>query len=245
MSIENIKQENQKNRKHLIVAIVKILLLLVIVIGIPAFILLCNRDIIVEMKNFDDVVAYLQHYERESVLVYIGLQILQIVISVLPGQVFQMAAGYLYGFWWALLYAMIGAIIGTAITFMLAKALGRDFLHLFFGEEKMSYYIDRFNSKQGYMLVFLIYLIPGLPKDVVSYAAGASEIKFKPFIILSAVGRLPGMIGSLLMGYFLNDENYTGLLIVASIAVIAFILCIIKRKRINEKLDKIYEKLSK
>ena len=156
-----------------------------------------------------------------------------------------MAAGYIYGFWPALLFAMIGAVAGTTVSFTLAKALGRDFLHLFFGEEKMSYYIERLNSKKVYTIVFFLYLIPGIPKDVVSYAAGASDIKFKPFIILSALGRLPGMVGCLLMGTMFVDENYTGVIIIGAVSVAAFILCIIFRKKIQVFMDKFYDKITK
>ena len=70
-------------------------------------------------------------------------------------------------------------------------------------------------------------------------------MKFKPFVILSAVGRLPGMIGCLLMGTLLDIKNYLGVGIIAGIAAIAFLLCIIFRKKINRFLDKLYEKISK
>jgi len=167
-----------------------------------------------------------------------------VVISVIPGQVFQMAAGYLYGFWEALLFAMTGAVLGTMISFMLAKLLGRDFLHILFGEEKISYYIERFNSKKVYVIVFLVYLIPGIPKDMVSYAAGASEIRFKPFIILSAIGRLPGMVGSLLMGTMLEEERFGFAIVIGIFAVITCILCLIFREKIMAWMDKVYGKLS-
>lgn len=243
MGIENIKKED--NKRKVVISVIKISVLLLIVVGIPLYIFFCQRDFLNRFENIDDIVAFLEHYETESIFIYIGLQILQIVISIIPGQVFQMAAGYLYSFWPALLFAMIGAVLGTAISFLLAKLLGRDFLHLFFGEEKMNYYISRLNSKQAYIIVFLIYLIPGIPKDMVSYAAGVSEMKFKPFVILSAVGRLPGMIGCLLMGTLLDIKNYLGVGIIAGIAAIAFLLCIIFRKKINRFLDKLYEKISK
>lgn len=94
------------------------------------------------------------------------------------------------------------------------------------------------------MAVFFIYLIPGIPKDVVSYAAGISEMKFKPFILLSLVGRLPGMMGSIMIGSMWHKEEYVGMIALCVIAVIAFILCLIYRKKINTFLDKIYDKIS-
>ncbi len=245
MGVENLKKAEKENKRKVILSVFKILLLVVIVAGIPLYVWFFHGDLIKSFENIDDVVAFLGRYHTQSIFIYIGLQILQIVISVIPGQVFQMAAGYIYGFWPALLFAMIGAVAGTTVSFTLAKALGRDFLHLFFGEEKMSYYIERLNSKKVYTIVFFLYLIPGIPKDVVSYAAGASDIKFKPFIILSALGRLPGMVGCLLMGTMFVDENYTGVIIIGAVSVAAFILCIIFRKKIQVFMDKFYDKITK
>ena len=184
MGFENLKKSKKENQLHLVLSILKLLLLAAIVAGIPLYIYLVHGDWLRRFEDVQEVVAFLEQYETESIPIYLGMQVLQIVISVLPGQVFQIAAGYMYPFWLALLLALTGAVIGTAITFGLAKLLGQDFLHLFFGEEKISYYIERLNSKRAYTLVFLIYLIPGIPKDVVSYAAGASEMRFKPFLIL-------------------------------------------------------------
>lgn len=245
MGVENIKKAEKESKRRVIISIIKILLLLIIVIGIPLYLWFFHGEWIKSFENIDDVVAFLEKYETQSIFVYIGLQIVQIVISIIPGQVFQMAAGYIYGFWPALLFAMAGALAGTAISFMLAKVLGRDFLHIFFGEEKMSYYIERLNSKRMYTIVFFLYLIPGLPKDMVSYAAGVSEIRFKPFIIISALGRLPGMIGCLLMGDMMMEENYTGAVIIAVIAVAAFCVCIVLRKKIQVLLDRFYEKITR
>ena len=245
MGVENIKRAEKENKSRVIISTVKILLLILLVVGIPIYIWFFHGDWIRSFENIDDVVAFLEKYETQSIFVYLGLKIIQIVISIIPGQVFQMAAGYIYGFWPALLFAMTGAVAGTAISFMLAKVLGRDFLHIFFGEEKMSYYIERLNSKKMYAIVFFLYLIPGIPKDMVSYAAGVSEIKFKPFLIISALGRLPGMIGCLLMGYMIMEENYTGAIVIGFFAVAAFCVCIALRKKIQVLLDRFYEKITR
>ena len=245
MGVENIKKAEKENKRRVIISAAKIMVLLLIVIGIPLYIWFFHGDWIKSFENIDDVVAFLEKYETQSIFVYIGLQIVQIIISVIPGQVFQMAAGYIYGFWPALLFAMTGAVAGTAISFMLAKVLGRDFLHLFFGEERMTYYIERLNSKKMYAIVFFLYLIPGIPKDMVSYAAGVSEIKFKPFLIISALGRLPGMIGCLLMGYMIMEENYAGAIVIGFFAVVAFFVCIALRKKIQVLLDRFYEKITR
>ncbi len=243
--LENLKTTEKNQRARLVLSIIKISLLVLIVAGIPLYLYFFKLDWLRGFRDIDKIVEFLNSYKSESALIYIAFQIVQIVISVIPGQVFQVAAGYLFGFWRALLYAMTGAVLGTGLSFMLARLLGRDFLHIFFGEKKMSYYIQRLNSKRAYTLIFFLYLIPGIPKDMLSYAAGASEMRFKPFILLASVGRLPGMVGCLLIGTMAESGEYAGVGILLGLAVIACGLCIIFRKRINVFLDKFYNKIRK
>ncbi|MGN0659425.1 MAG: TVP38/TMEM64 family protein [Emergencia sp.] len=246
---EHTKTEIKDNLKRakktrVILSVLKFTLLLGIVAAIPLYIYFFQHDILRHFNSFDEIIAFLRQYHTESIFIYIGVQILQIIISVIPGQAFQFAAGYLYGFIPGLLFSLIGAALGTTISFYLAKLLGKDAVHLVFGEERMTHFLDRLNCRKAYTVVFLLYLIPGLPKDVVSYAAGISEMRFKPFLIISLLGRVPGMAGSLLIGSLYFKEHYAGMAIVAILAVGAFCLCIIFRKRINEYLDKFYDKIS-
>ncbi len=224
-------------------SIVKLLVLLAIVIAIPVNIMLYHHDIIDHFRNIDDVIAMLEHYQWQSILVYIGIQMLQIIISVIPGQAFQFAAGYLYTFFPGLLFSLVGAALGTCVSFYLAKILGKDAVHLFLGEDKTSYYLQRLNSRRAYTIVFLIYLIPGIPKDIVSYVAGISEMKFKPFLAFSLIGRIPGMAGSLLIGALYMREHYIMMGVIAAIAVIAFFLCLIYRKKLQAYIDQFYDRI--
>lgn len=243
MGVNNLKE--QENKKKVVISILKILLLGGIVIGIPLYIYIFHGDWLTQFKDFHDIIDHLKSYKVQSIPIYIGIQMVQIIISIIPGQFFNLAAGWLYTFLPALLFSIIGAILGTVISFFLARWLGSDFVHLFFGKEKTQEYIQKLNSKRAYMIVFLIYLIPGIPKDVVSYAAGVSDMKFKPFILLSLIGRLPGMMCSIMIGSMWNKQEYIGMIILCVLAVIAFICCIIYRKKINKFLDKAYDKISK
>ena len=239
-----VEKLNKNNKKQVIIATLKLLFLVLIVILIPLYLYFYHHDFLMRFENFDDIVTFLEKYKFQSIPIYIVLQILQIVISVLPGQVFQLAAGYLYTFWPALLFSCVGVFLGTTVTFCLAKWLGSDFVHMFFSKDKTEDYVQRLNSKKAYTIVFLLYAIPGIPKDVVSYAAGLSEMRYKPFIILSTIGRIPGMMGSIIIGSMWHKEEYVGMIILAIIAVVAFCSCIIYRKKLHDLLDKAYDKLN-
>ncbi|MDY2680331.1 MAG: VTT domain-containing protein, partial [Lentihominibacter sp.] len=157
----------------------------------------------------------------------------------------QFAAGYIYGFWIGYLLSLLGAAIGTVLTYYIARVLGHDAMHLIFGEEKIHQMLDTLNSKKAVVLVFLIFLIPGVPKDLCNYVAGLSEMKLKRFMIVSLIGRSPGMMGSLLIGLSIESGKYIGAGAIAAAAVILFTLGIIFRKKITAFLDKAYDKLMK
>ena len=243
----NSRSEKEARREKFkkISAALKLCLLLIIVVAIPAYIFFFQRDFLQEFSSLEDVENFFMQYRHQSMLIYFGLQILQIVICIIPGQTMQFAAGYIFHFWIGFMIAATGAFIGTIITYYLARILGRDAMHMIFGEAKINDMLHKINSKKGVAIVFLIYLIPGIPKDLCTYAAGLSEMKIKPFLILSMVGRMPGMIGSLLMGQQVHIGGYTSAAIIASCFIVMFVLGIFFRSKVTDFLDGIYVKLSK
>ena len=125
------------------------------------------------------------------------------------------------------------------ISYYLAKFLGRDALRLFFDEKKLDDYRNKLNSGRGLMLAFLIYLIPGVPKDIVSYAAGISDMRFLPFLIIATIGRSPGMLGSLLLGHYFGRQNYRAIIILSAAVALILLVCFIFRGRLIGFLDEI------
>lgn len=239
------RKEDLRKKFKIFSAIFKLLIFLIILIGIPLYIYFFQYDLISRFSSIENVEALFAQYKTQSVFIYLLAQILQIVICIIPGQWLQFAAGYMYGFWLGYLFSLIGAFLGSVLTYYIAKFLGHDAMHLIFGEEKIKKTLKHLNSKKAVVLVFLIFLIPGVPKDLCNYVAGLSQMKLKPFLIVSLIGRTPGMMGSLLIGRQVGVGGYTSAIIIACIAVILFVLCIIFRKHLNLWLDKAYDKLMK
>lgn len=239
------KKETLRTRVKFISVVLKFSLLLAILVGLPLYVWFFHQDLLRQFSDIDEVKIFFTQYQTASILVYIGLQMFQIIISLIPGQALQFAAGLLYGFWAGLLISLIGAIAGTVVTYYLSKFLGKDALHVLFGKRHIDEYLEKINSKRGFILVFLIYLIPGVPKDLCSYAAGLSNMKLKPFLILSTAGRTPGIMGSLLIGTQLGEGNYTFVIVIGIIAAVLFLLGIIYHAKLTVILDKLYEKLTK
>ena len=222
-----------------ILAILKLLVLLFILAGIPAFLYFRYGSEIFSADAAERIIAYLKANESTAALIIILLQTVQVVICFLPGQPVQFAASYMFGVIGGLALSLAGAVIGVMISFYIAKLLGRDAVHMIFGEERVSDYRRKLNSGKGLSLAFLIYLIPGIPKDLVSYVAGISEMRFLPFMIVSTVGRIPGMAGSLLFGYFFKEKNYAGIAAVCVLMGLILLVFFIRRKDIYRMLDDI------
>ena len=223
-------------------AIIKLSVLALILFGVPAFLYLNCRDTLFNTEWLRHLPELLQHYKGRAAFILAGLQILQVIICIIPGQPIQFAASYMFGILRGYLISITGAVIGAFIAFYISKILGRDAVGVLFGEEKIEDYRRKLNSGKGLMAVLLIYLIPGIPKDLTAYAAGVSNMRIRPFLLVSTIGRSPAMIGSLLFGHFFGTKNYRAIAALAAVTVVLLIVFFIKRKSIVGLLDNLEKK---
>jgi len=232
-----MKKEHSDRYKK-ILAVIKFTLLILLIVGIPVYMYFFKYDFISGFRSIDDIVAYLDRYEVASALVYIGLQITQVVISVIPAQPFNLASGYLYAFWLGYALSITGTALGTTATFFLARFLGKDAIYLLFGEKKIAKFVDHMDSKRALFIIFMLYLIPGLPKDPIGYAVGLSKVKFVRFLFIALIGRSPAMMMTIMVGSMLNKGNYTGVIILSVIVIIICIIVLLYHKNIMSFIDK-------
>ena len=236
-------RESRKKRITAFVSVLKLVILLGIVIGVPIYVYFSHPDLISRFNSLEEINNLLKQYKMASIFLYMGLQVFQIVVSIIPGQALQFAAGYAYHFWLGFLYSIIGVALGTVITFYLARFLGKDALHVIFGEQRFTKFVHTLNSKRSFIVLFVIFLIPGIPKDLFTYAAGVSEMRVGPFLLLSLVGRTPAMMCSILMGSMFYNGSYTGLIILGVAAIILFCAGIMKRDKLVKWTDRFYTRL--
>lgn len=224
------------------VSVIKISVLLAILVAVPVLLAIFCRDTLLNKAWLQSIPSMLNDNRIATMCILLTLQIIQVLICIIPGQPIQIASGYLYGIWGGFALSIAGAFIGALAAYAIANLLGARSIETVFGKEQVEHYRKQLNSGKGLYLAFLIYLIPGLPKDIVAYVAGISEMRLKPFLILSTTGRSFGMFGSLILGYYLSRDNYKAMIILSAIAAIILLIFLINRKRISEYLDKTGDK---
>ena len=237
--------EKRKIRLKKVVSILKICLLLSIILGIPAYIFFYHGEILAQFESIDALRDFLLVNKGKSALIYVGIQIAQLVISVLPGQALQIACGYVFGIFEGFLLTFAGGLIGTVVSFYISRFLLGSSIRILFDEEKINHYIEKLNSKKALAIIFVIYLVPGLPKDLFTYAAGASNIRIKPFLILSMLGRVPAMLCSLAIGDMARSGTYMGIILILVLLAMGFLLGIKHHESLAKAIDKLAKSLVK
>ena len=135
-----------------------------------------------------------------GVLVLLGIQILQIVIAVIPGGPVQIIAGAAYGTFGGLAILLCGCLIASSVIFLAVRKFGLPFLHRFFGEKELGKWMFLKDSRKTARLVFILYLIPGTPKDLLTWLCPLTNLSLPVFVILSTLARIPAILSSVIMG---------------------------------------------
>ena len=144
-------------------------------------------------------------------IAFIGMNILQVLVAVIPGGPLEVAGGYAFGHFEAMILCTIGMGIGSALVFLLVRYFGYKLVEAFFPVEKINELKFLKSTKSRDILILLLFLIPGTPKDLVAYFCGLTEIKFSTFILIATFARIPGIWGSALSAssYSILLENDT------------------------------------
>lgn len=173
-----------------------------------------------------------------GLLILLGLQFLQIVVAFIPGEVVQIAAGLLYGPWIGALVILAGYVISSAFIFALVHKLGAPFVQSMVPVQ----YLEKFRKfeKTGKLniIVFILFLIPGLPKDVFTYLVPLTDMRMRTFLLLSNVGRIPGIVVSTYAADGLADGRLMESAIIFAVAAVIAVLGIVFRERIMKMLEK-------
>jgi uncharacterized membrane protein YdjX (TVP38/TMEM64 family) len=193
----------------------KWVLLLCILAGFIFFLIYqYNSQIWVQVKKLyslyqdqEEFKKVIRSYGAYAPLAYILLQILQVVIAPVPGGAIEFLGGVLFGVKAGLIYSMIGLTLGSWSAFTLARVFEKVAVEKFVSEEtrkKFDYLVEH----QGVILSFILFLIPGFPKDALCYILGLTPMHLGIFLVISTIGRIPGTLMATLQGAKAFEHQY-------------------------------------
>lgn len=175
-----------------------------------------------------------------GILMLFGLQFAQIFLFIIPGEPIEILAGVCYGSIWGTVFIMISAAIISAFIYLLVHKLGRKFIYDFVSKEKIEKIENNKifqNPKTIRFLIFILFFIPGTPKDLLTYIAALLPIKPIEFIIISTIARFPSVISSTWAGASLLEGNWQASLLIYGVTfLIVAIIVIIMRKFDKDKI---------
>lgn len=151
---------------------------------------------------------------------YMGMVILQVVVAVIPGEPFEIAAGYAFGSVEGTFLCMLAATLGSVCVFLLVRRFGPRLAEVFFSREKLRSIRFLQATPRRDLLFLIIFMLPGTPKDLLCYFAGLTDIRFPVWLLICSLGRIPSIITSTLGGNALGTKNYWGAVLVFVITLL-------------------------
>ncbi len=158
-----------------------------------------------------------------AIAAFICVQVFQVVVAAVPGELVQLAGGYLFGTFWGAVFLVSGVIIGSLVAFFAARLLGFRLVKTFVSAPKLAKLLRLVSGTKSELVIFTLFLLPGLPKDVLTYIAGLTPVNPWRFLALAILGRLPALVVSCYIGASLEQENLWAVVIVSALSAV-FIL---------------------
>ena len=178
-----------------------------------------------------------------GVLVLFAVQILQVVVAFIPGEVVQMAAGMMYGPWLGALIVIVGCALSSALVYYIVHKLGAPLVQAMVPEKYLRKFRHFEESGKLSIIVFILFLIPGLPKDVFTYIVPLTDMKLKPFLAITTIARIPGIIVSTYAADGLLGGRLVESIVIFAVFAIVAIVGILNKDRIINLFTKGKERL--
>ncbi|MGN0492624.1 MAG: TVP38/TMEM64 family protein [Acutalibacteraceae bacterium] len=204
MSIQN-EERHLTTKQKKIISVCAFLLFLGFSAAVAWFIGKPMISLVSEPEKFRDWVESRGNWGR---LIFIGMMVFQVLIALVPGEPLEIGAGYAFGAVEGTLLCIAGVTIGSLLVFGLVRRFGIRLVEVFFDTGKIKQLKFLQNEKRLDLITFLVFFLPGTPKDLLTYFVGLTDIKLSKFIVIVSVARLPSIITSTVGGSALGIGRY-------------------------------------
>ena len=231
-----------KNRRIDLGRILSLVTFPLLIVGTIGAVIVFREEIWAVFSSSENIQRTVEGWGVAAPLAFVALQFVQVVVFVIPGEVPQIAGGFLFGLVKGSLYSVVGILLGSSFNFVLARLLGVPFVRTLFKEKQLHKFDKITNSPRTQIAFFLLFAIPGIPKDILCYVAGLTSMRFVAFLLISTVGRLPGIIGSAGMGDAAASSRWVLAGVIMAVATVLFVLGLIYRDRVHTFVEKLATK---
>ncbi len=206
------------------------------------FILFCaavgwfiGRPMIQFVSNPQQFRAWVDQRGLWGRIAFILMVMFQVVIAFVPGEPLEIGAGYAFGAIEGTILCVIGITLGSLLVFAMVRKFGIKLVEVFFTYEKIKSAKFLQNEKKLALITFLMFFLPGTPKDLLTYILGLTKIQNRRFVLIASIARLPSVVTSTIGGSLLGTEKYMFAIIVFAITLIISIIGWIIYNYINNK----------
>lgn len=152
-------------------------------------------------------------------IAFVFMMAFQVVIAIIPGEPLEIGAGYAFGSLWGTVLCLLGTWVGGTVVFLVVKKWGMKIVSFFFSEEKLKSFKFLKNERRLHVLALILFLIPGTPKDILTYVFAMTPISYPRWILITTVARLPSVITSTIGGNALGMQDYQFAVITFAITI--------------------------
>lgn len=185
------------------------------------------------------IVEKMQQFGIFAPLLFVLLQVLQVVIAVIPGGPIPMIGGVLFSEWGALALSLAGFFLGTVLVYYLVQWIGRPIVDRFVSERHFQKFDFLRHGKRTELLIFLVFLLPGLPKDVLTYLVSFhSKIKPMHLFILTTLGRTPSTVLTVFLGGSIWDGNYILAIVLFGVLLILAVTGLLIKRYVDKRAER-------
>ena len=168
------------------------------------------------LADADGVRAYVAEHPVPSRLIIVGVNILQVLLAFLPGEPVELASGYAFGFVEGTILCLIASAVASSAIYFAVRTWGWRVVGLFFNRSHLERYGWINNARRLELIMLIVFLIPGTPKDFFTYFAGLTRMRFTAVLAIATVGRIPSIVTSTIAASAFGEGNY----VLAAIAVV-------------------------
>ncbi len=214
------------------------LVILAVVIAVLTVLCIPFMHLLVSEEGRAEICEKVRSYGVFAPIIFMLLMALQVIVAFIPGGPLELIGGMLFGSGIGLLVTVVGAFLGTLCVCGLVRTFGKPLVDFFVPAEKAEKFKILRDEEKLELWVFILFLIPGIPKDLLTYLVPLTKIRVRDFLLLSTLGRFPSLAASVLVGDSLSEGRYwlaVGICVAA--ALLSFIGLQIKNRITKERSE--------